>query len=94
MSVGAVSGGSIIGAFYVEGGNPQDFLKAVQEGRFNLKRELLATQNLLRLPFPGQVPGTALRLLPWYSFNRTDVQARLLDRKRQAKPMVEGFDAD
>ena len=78
--IGAVSGGSIIGAFYVEGGNPQDFLKAVQEGRFNLKRELLATHNLLRLPFPGQVPGTALRLLPWYSFNRTDVQARLLDR--------------
>jgi hypothetical protein len=78
--ISTVSGGSIIGAFYVEGGNPQDFLKAVQEGRFNLKRDLLAIQNLLRLPFPGQVPGTTLRLLPWFSFNRTDVQARLVDR--------------
>lgn len=75
-----VSGGSIIGAFYVAGGLPQDFVRAVSEGEFNLKRDLLAFQNVIRLPFPAEIPGTQLKLLPWYRFSRTDVQANQLDR--------------
>jgi predicted acylesterase/phospholipase RssA len=65
-NITSVSGGSITAGFYAVGGSPQSILAAVQEGRLNLKRELLFAPNALRL------------LLP--SFSRTDVQANLLDR--------------
>lgn len=79
-NISSVSGGSITAAYYALGGKPADLLAAVQQGRFNLRRELASFQNTLRLPFPGQVPATKLRLFPWYEFSGTDVQANLLDR--------------
>ncbi|HLM55276.1 MAG TPA: patatin-like phospholipase family protein [Pyrinomonadaceae bacterium] len=77
-----VSGGSIAGAFYAAGGSPEALRDAVAEGRFNLPRSVTDMQNALRLPFPGQLPGTGIKLLPLgsFSFSRTDVQANLLER--------------
>lgn len=65
-NVSTVSGGSIIGAYYVLGGKPLDFRKALEEGSFNFRRELALAQNLLRLPFSD--------------FDRSTVQANLLRR--------------
>lgn len=75
-----VSGGSIIGAFYAVGGEPEQFRDAVAAGRLNPGRSLTTIQNAVRLPFPFQLPFTKVRLFPWYAFGRTDVQADLLDR--------------
>lgn len=75
-----VSGGSIIGGFYVAGGNPVDFPDAVADGRFNLKRELINFPNLLKLPCPGHIPIIDIKILWWCSFSRVDVQANLVDR--------------
>lgn len=76
----SVSGGSIIAGYYVHGGRPRDFVDGVIAGRFNLIRTLANVTNAVRLPFPGQIPGTSIRLLPGYSFNRREVQADLIDR--------------
>lgn len=61
-----VSGGSIIGAYYANGGTPSAFKDAVRDGRFNLRRELALLQNASRLPLPH--------------FSRVDVQAALIRR--------------
>lgn len=74
-----VSGGSIIGAFYAKGGLPRDFLKMVKEGRFNLKRELLAPWTLARLVASARVPGTHIGWLPVADYTRGNVLADLLD---------------
>lgn len=58
-NVSTVSGGSIIGAFYALGGETLDFRDALEEGSFNLRRQLALAQNLLRLPFPGFDRGMA-----------------------------------
>jgi len=79
-SLATVSGGSIIGGFYVAGGRPADFRDAVAGGRFNLKRELVDFPNLIRLPCPGHIPIADINVLWWCSFSRVDVQADLLDR--------------
>jgi predicted acylesterase/phospholipase RssA len=76
----AVSGGAIVAAFYSVGGDPKAFRDAVGAGRLNLGRALVNLRNVLRLPFPFQMPFTELRLFPWYAFGRADVQAQLLDR--------------
>jgi predicted acylesterase/phospholipase RssA len=78
--VTAVSGGSIFASYYVAGGDPKEFVRAVSAGRFNVKRQLLLLHNLIRLPFPVTVPITHVPLLRWWSFSRRDVQANLLDR--------------
>ena len=52
----SVSGGSIIGSFLSVGGSPKDFLQAVAAGRFRMTRDLMAVQNLLRLPSPARAP--------------------------------------
>jgi predicted acylesterase/phospholipase RssA len=78
--VSSVSGGSIIASYYALGGTPRQFLHLVESGRFDLRRELVRMQNLLRLPFPFEMPHFGWRLFPWYSFSRADVQATLLDR--------------
>src|SRR2546421_503135 len=75
-----VSGGSIIGAYYAVGGDPQAFKDAVADGRFNLKRELSLLHNVLRMPFPLTVPVLDVRLFPWYEYSRRDAQAGLLRR--------------
>ena len=75
-----VSGGSIIGGFYVAGGDPVAFKDAVAEGRFNLKREVIDFQNLPRLPCPGHVPFLEIDLLWFCSHSRIEAQAALLDR--------------
>lgn len=78
----SVSGGSIIGGYYVLGGDPQLFKDAVSLGRFNLKRELLGLHNFLRLPCPGRISlgGRELNLFWFCSFGRDNVQGALLDR--------------
>jgi predicted acylesterase/phospholipase RssA len=75
-----VSGGSIIGGFYVAGGNPADFRDAVANGRFNLKREIIDFPNLLHVMCPARIPIIDFNLLWWCSYSRVDVQADLLDR--------------
>jgi len=67
-NISTVSGGSIIGAYYAEGGAPEEFVRAVGSGDFNLLRETVKVQNLLRL-----LPGFGL-------IDRTGVQSELLDR--------------
>jgi predicted acylesterase/phospholipase RssA len=67
-NIASVSGGSIIAAFLARGGDPADFVDAVKDGRFRLKRELLSAFTLPRW------------LLPVGSYSRRDVQASLLRR--------------
>ena len=77
----SVSGGSIIGSFLSVGGSPKDFLQAVAAGRFRMTRDLMAFQNLLRLPSPARAPGLDVELWPFFdNFSRLDVQAALVDR--------------
>jgi NTE family protein len=76
----SVSGGSITSAFYAAGGDPKELRDAIKQGRFNLTRDLSDAHNAIRVPFPFKIPWTNVRLFPWYSFTRSDVQASLLDR--------------
>jgi predicted acylesterase/phospholipase RssA len=78
--ISSVSGGSIISSFYAAGGKPEDLRDAVIARRFNLTRNVTDVQNALRLPFPFQVPGSEVKLFPWYSFARSEVQVSLLDK--------------
>ena len=91
--VTTVSGGSIIGAFYAKGGSPVEFVDAFRQGRFHLFRELFNVLYLSRLVFPGRVPQTDVHLFPGqWRFDRTDVQAALLDRllfQQQGFPSVD-----
>jgi predicted acylesterase/phospholipase RssA len=80
-----VSGGSIIGAFYARGGTPSDFVDAMIQRRFNLKRNMLHIDNALHLLASARVPLVNLlnfetTFLLSDRFSRTDVQAELLDR--------------
>ncbi len=79
-NLSTVSGGSIIGAYYANGGDPIEFKDAVANGRFNLKRELLLMHNTVRLICPMRVPIIDVELLPACHFSRRDVQASMLDR--------------
>lgn len=77
----SVSGGSIIGSFLSVGGAPRDFVDAVADGRFRMKRDLLAAQHLVRLPSPTVLPWLDVDVWPWpWPMSRTDVQANLVDR--------------
>ena len=68
-NLSAVSGGSIIGAYYAGGGDPEDLVRALGGRVFLLERELAGAQNVLFM-------------LPWLSWiDRTDVQANLVDRR-------------
>ncbi len=67
-NIASVSGGSIIGAFVSQGGDPADFVNAVKAGRFRFKRELLSAFALPRW------------ILPFDSFSRRDVQAEIVRR--------------
>lgn len=77
-NLSTVSGGSIIGAYYAIGGDPAEFVQAVVDGRFNLKRRLLQVQHALPLALPMRLPGLKTELLPWWRYDRLDVQASLL----------------
>ncbi|MFK7896999.1 MAG: patatin-like phospholipase family protein [Myxococcota bacterium] len=79
-ALSTVSGGSIIGAFYAAGGAPDDFRRAIADGRMNLKRDMADVHNALRLPFPLEIPYLEVSLFPWFAFGRVDVQANLVDR--------------
>ncbi len=79
-NLSTVSGGSIIGAFYALGGRPEDFLRSLKEGQFNLRRELLLIQNAFPLACPAHLPILKVNLLPFCEFSRLDVQKNLLDR--------------
>ena len=78
-AISTVSGGSIIGAYYAIGGTPTSFRSMSAAGLFNLRRELLHIDNVLRLltalrDRPASAGRDAIR------FTQTDVQAALLDR--------------
>jgi predicted acylesterase/phospholipase RssA len=77
--ISSVSGGSIIGAHYAMGLEPKRFVDALVEGRLNLYRPLGSALNAIRLVFPLQIPLTEVRLFPWYDFDRSDVQSRVLE---------------
>jgi predicted acylesterase/phospholipase RssA len=79
-NISAVSGGSITSAYYAAGGAPTDLLTVFVQHKFRLWRDLIDCQNALRLLFPAQVPGTDVRLLPFYYFSRTDLHREVLDR--------------
>ena len=74
-----VSGGSIIGAYYAVGGQPHAFRSMAAARLFNVKRELLHSDNALRFArsLLAQLIG---RDHPDTRFTQTDVQASLLDR--------------
>jgi predicted acylesterase/phospholipase RssA len=93
-NVSSVSGGSIIAGYYVRGGAPADFLRAATSGHLNLYRELLDAQNALRLPFPARIPGTTVKLLPFYEFSTTEAQAGLLDRRLLSHATLADVPAD
>ena len=73
-NISSVSGGSIIGAYIAQGGDPAEFVKAVINGRFRFKRELLSALNLPRW------------LLPFGAFSRRDVQAAIVHRVLLSSP--------
>jgi predicted acylesterase/phospholipase RssA len=73
-----VSGGSIIGAYYANGGDPVVFKDAVASGRFNLIRQLLLAHNALRLMAPMKLPGVDFALIPFYRYTRLDAQREML----------------
>lgn len=79
-NLSSVSGGSLIGAFVAAGGSPEDFAQAVDAGRFRLARDLTWIWNIARLATPFQVPVADIKLWPFGSFSRLDVQAELVDR--------------
>jgi|GEM_PF-4505793 len=80
-NIAAVSGGSITAAYYARGGDPEDLVTVVGEGRLNLRRELTHIENVVRLPFPMRLPVLDVALLPFFSYSRSDVQRDLLDRE-------------
>jgi hypothetical protein len=80
VCLSSVSGGSIMSTFYIHGGRPKDFVKAVEEGRFSLKRELLNFFTVMKLICPGKLPWLGVKVLPFTDYNRLDAQADLLDR--------------
>lgn len=67
-NISSVSGGSIIGAFVAHGGDPADFVEAVERGRFRFKRELLSAFTLPRW------------IVPFSHYSRRDIQAGLVRR--------------
>lgn len=76
-----VSGGSIIGSYYVAGGEPSEFLKAVINKRFDVRLALMRADNFLSVLLAARIPQRDVSLIPWIPrFTRTDVQARMLDR--------------
>lgn len=79
-NISAVSGGSITGAYYSLGGTPQGVLNAILFRQFNTPRDFFDIQNAARMIFSAPFPGTHVRMLPGYSFGRTNVQAQALDR--------------
>ncbi len=80
-NMSSVSGGSIIASYLSRGGAPTAFRDAVADGRFRMTRDLLAFENLVRLPSPVRAPGIDVDLWPFFGhFSRLDVQANLVNR--------------
>lgn len=79
-AISSVSGGSIIGAYYALGGDPADFLRAMIERRINLRRSLVHPLTVAHLVASSRILGTDYSVLPLDDYNRTSVQAELLDR--------------
>lgn len=53
----------------------------VQQGRFNLRREMFDLPNGLLLVGSARISGVPYRILPFGQFTRTNAQARMLDRQ-------------
>lgn len=75
-----VSGGSIIGAYYAQGGDPLAFKQEAAAGRFNYYREFSLLHNMVRLVCPMRLPILDVEVLPFCRFSRGDLQVSLLDR--------------
>ena len=73
-TISSVSGASILAAFVARGGDPMDFVAAVRDGRFRLRRELLSPFSL---PF---------WLNPFGDYSRRDVQASMVRRVLLSQP--------
>lgn len=79
-ALSAVSGGSIIGAYYAAGGSPRAFVSAVASGEFRLAHVLVYPHNVFRLIADLRLFASRVVLLPGFgSFSRTHVEANLLD---------------
>jgi predicted acylesterase/phospholipase RssA len=79
-NISSVSGGSIIAAFYAAGGTPEEFLLAMQQQKSRIFRDVVDVQNFARLILSVRIPGTRVRLFPFYDFSRTDLESEVLDR--------------
>lgn len=92
--IAGVSGGSIIASYYALGGPPSEFEQAVSDHKFHLYRDLFDLQNLGRIVFSGRLVGTDVRMFPWRSFTRTDVEAAALDRVLLRSRTLKSLSAD
>ena len=80
QAISAVSGGSIIGVYYAFGGDPLRFKQAMLDRHFNLVREVMLIHRAVPLLAPMRIPGTELKLLPWWNYDRGNVQASMVRR--------------
>jgi predicted acylesterase/phospholipase RssA len=75
-----VSGGAIVGSYYVTGGPPLGFLDIVQRRDVGLAREVTRFPTLIRLASPLRLPSLGIQLIPGEGYSRTRAQAEMLDR--------------
>jgi predicted acylesterase/phospholipase RssA len=94
-AMSTVSGGSIVGAHYVLGGSPAQFLEAALDKRLSLARRIFRPWTFAKLVAYTRYGTSDYFILPFGDYNRTHVQAQLLDEVfyRQAKHRHE-TDAD
>lgn len=78
--ISSVSGGSLVGAYYVHGGKPEDIRHAIGSGRLNIGRYIATFPRPLHLVCPGTIPFLKIKLMPFCSFDRVDAQAELLNK--------------
>jgi predicted acylesterase/phospholipase RssA len=76
--VSAVSGGAIVGSYYAAGGSPQSLFDGLERGDYDLLRRIMRFPNVARLALNMELPLLGIRLNPFLNFNRTMVQAQLL----------------
>ena len=78
-AVAGVSGGAIVGSYYVAGGNPQQLFLGLTQHDFDLPRRILQFPNAVHLASKLQIPLIGLKLNPFSHFDRTMVQSKLID---------------
>ncbi len=76
--ISSVSGGSIIGSFYAQGGAPRDLVDAIKSRRFMLAREIANISNFPRILHSWGIDWG--KSAADDDFGRLEVQRELLDR--------------